>query len=43
MKDTYLRPEFNNTEIEVQLNACGAVYKKLPEKDLIEAVATLVR
>ncbi len=40
MKGSYLGPEFNNTEIETELKACGAVYKKLSENELIEQVAT---
>ena len=40
MKGSYLGPEFSNTEIETELKACGAVYKKLSENELIEQVAT---
>jgi len=40
MKGAYLGPEFNDAEIEVELNGCGAVYKKLVEKELIDEVAT---
>ena len=42
MKGTYLGPEFSDTEIETELNACGAVYKKLSEKEIIDKVATLL-
>jgi carbamoyltransferase len=40
MKGAYLGPEFNDNEIEKELKACGAVYKKLSKEDLIEQVAT---
>jgi carbamoyltransferase len=40
MKGSYLGPEFCNTEIEAELKACGAVYKKHSEKELIDEVAT---
>lgn len=40
MKGSYLGPEFTEAEIEAELTACGAVYKKLSEKDLIDEVAT---
>ena len=40
MKGAYLGPEFNNSEIEVELNACGAIFKKYSENKLIEEVAT---
>jgi carbamoyltransferase len=39
MKGAFLGPEFSSNEIEAELKACGAVYKKLPEKELIEHVA----
>ena len=39
MKGAYLGPEFSNFEIETELKACGAVYKKCSEGKLIEAVA----
>jgi len=39
MKGAYLGPEFNDDEIEAELKACGAIYKKLSEDDLIESVA----
>ena len=39
MKGAYLGPEFNNLEIETELKACGAVYKKCSEKELIDEVA----
>jgi carbamoyltransferase len=39
MKGAYLGPEFNDNEIEAELNECGAVYKKLSEKDLIDQVS----
>ena len=40
MKGAYLGPEFTDTAIEAELKACGAVYKKLSESDLIDQVAT---
>ena len=40
MKGAYLGPVFNDTEIETELNACGAVFKKLSESELIEEVAS---
>ena len=39
MKGAYLGPEFEDKEIESTLNACGAIYKKLGEEELIEMVA----
>lgn len=39
MKGAFLGPEFSDAEIEVELNGCGAVYKKYSESDLIEEVA----
>ena len=39
MKGAYLGPKFTNIEIETDLKACGAVYKKLTENELIEEVA----
>ena len=40
MKGSYLGPEFSNSEIEAELKACGAIFKKLSEDDLIEEVAS---
>ena len=40
MKGAYLGPEFSDDEIETELKACGAVFKKLTEKELIEQVAS---
>ena len=39
MKGSYLGPEYSDSEVELELDACGAVYKKLPEADLINEVA----
>ena len=39
MKGAYLGPKFEDKEIESMLKACGAIYKKLEEEDLIEMVA----
>ena len=40
MKGAYLGPEFSDAEIEAELKACDAVYKKFSENELIEKVAT---
>ena len=40
MKGAYLGPEFSDTEIEAELNACGAVFKKISENVMIDDVAT---
>ena len=40
MKGAYLGPAFGDGEIEVELKACRAKYKKLNADDLIEQVAT---
>ena len=40
MKGAYLGPEFSDAEIEVELNACGAIFKKYSENKLIDEVAT---
>ena len=40
MKGAYLGPEFADTEIEAELTACGAIYKKLSEEELIDTIAT---
>ena len=39
MKGSYLGPEFSNIEIEAELNACGAVYEKRSENEIIDEVA----
>jgi len=39
MKGTYLGPEFSNDEIASELNACGAVYEKRSESELIDEIA----
>ncbi len=39
MSGSYLGPEFSELEIETELKACGAVYKKCSENELIEEVA----
>lgn len=38
MNNAYLGPMFNNNEIEAELIACGAVFKNLSEKELINEV-----
>ena len=40
MKGSYLGPEYSDTEIESELTACGAIFKKLSDTDLIEELAT---
>ena len=40
MKGTYLGPEFSDGEIEAELTACGATFKKLSEDQMIEEVAS---
>ena len=40
MKGAYLGPEFSDKKIKAELETCGAVFKKLSESDLIDAVAT---
>lgn len=42
MKGGFLGPEFSDSEIEAELIASGAVYKKYSEKKLIDEVATLL-
>ncbi len=42
MKGAYLGPIFKNDEIEIELKKCGASYKKMLQKDLINEVATLL-
>ncbi len=39
MKGSYLGPEFSSAEIEAELTACGAIFKKLPENEIIEEIA----
>ena len=40
MKGAYLGPEFSDAEIGTELKACGAVFKKLSEDEMIEEVAS---
>ena len=40
MKGSYLGPEFTDNEIETELIACGARFKKLSEAEMIEEVAS---
>ena len=40
MKGAFLGPEFSDAEIEAELNAAGAVYKKRSKNELIDEVAT---
>jgi carbamoyltransferase len=40
MKGSYLGPEFTDNEIETELTACGARFKKLSETQMIEEVAS---
>ncbi len=40
MKGAYLGPVFTDTEIEAELNECGATFEKLTETEMIEEVAS---
>ncbi|MDC3221719.1 carbamoyltransferase [Planktomarina sp.] len=40
MSGAYLGPAFTDDEIEIELTACGANYKKLKTEDLLAAVAS---
>lgn len=40
MKGAYLGPEFSSAVIEAELTACGAIFKKLSETEMIEEVAS---
>ena len=40
MKGSYLGPEFTNKEIERELKACGAKFRKLSDTEMIEEVAS---
>ena len=40
MKGAYLGPEFTDSEIENELTACGAVFKKYSDAEMIEEVAS---
>ena len=40
MKGSYLGPEFSDAEIEATLKACGAIFKKLSENEIIEEVVS---
>ena len=40
MNGAYLGPKFNDAEIEAELTACGATFKKLSEDEMIEEVAS---
>ncbi len=42
MKGAYLGPAFTDTEIEAELTACGANFKKLSEAEMIEEVASVL-
>jgi len=39
MKGSYLGPSFTNEQIESELSACGAVFQKLNEEDLIASTS----
>ncbi len=39
MKGAFLGPEFSDAEIEAELIACGAIFKKLSEDEMIEEVS----
>jgi carbamoyltransferase len=40
MQGAYLGPQFSGDEIERQLNECGAVFTRVPNEDITQAVAT---
>ena len=40
MKGSFLGPEFTDKQIETELTACGANFKKLSENEMIEEVAS---
>jgi carbamoyltransferase len=40
MKGAYLGPEFSDAEIETELTACGAIFRKRSEDEMIEEVAS---
>ena len=40
MKGAYLGPEFSDAEIESEFIACGAIFKKLSEDEMIDEVAS---
>lgn len=42
MKGAYLGPKFSDSEIETELIACGAKFKKLSENDLIDEIAEVL-
>ena len=42
MKGAYLGPKFSNAEIEKELKACGAKFRKCSEDELINEVANLL-
>ena len=39
MRGGYLGPQYSNPEIESELEACGAIFKKYSENEMIEKVA----
>ena len=42
MQGAYLGPEFTDDEIETELTACGARFRKLSENEMIEEVASVL-
>lgn len=42
MSGSYLGPKFSDAEIEAELNACGAIFRKLSEDEMIEEVASVL-
>ena len=42
MKGAYLGPSFSDSQIEAELKACGAIFYKLIEDDLIEKASNLL-
>ncbi len=42
MKGAFLGPKFSNNNVEAELNACKAIYKKFSEDDLIDTVSNFL-
>ena len=40
MRGAYLGPAFSDSEIEAELDSCGATYRKLSDDALVDEVAT---
>ena len=42
MRGSYLGPSFDNSDIQDQLDACGAVYEQLPDETLMPKLAEII-